>query len=84
MNQPGPFAKVKDLKYGDQVQIKYGNYLYTYEVRENMSISPDDIQKAMLHKEKDWVTLLTCEDFNELTSEYSARRIVRAVLVSVK
>ncbi|MHB8086712.1 MAG: sortase [Anaerolineaceae bacterium] len=84
MNQPGPFAKVKDLRYGDQVQIKYGNYLYTYEVRENMSISPDDIQEAMIHKEKDWVTLLTCEDFNELTGEYSARRIVRAVLVSVK
>lgn len=84
LNQPGPFAKLKDLKYGDQVQIKYGNYLYTYEVRENMSISPDDIEEAMIHKEKDWVTLLTCEDFNEKTGEYSARRIVRAVLVSVK
>ncbi|TPW14329.1 MAG: laminin G sub domain 2, partial [Halothiobacillaceae bacterium] len=51
LNQPGPFAKLKDLKYGDQVQIKYGNYLYTYEVRENMSISPDDIEEAMIHKE---------------------------------
>ena len=36
------------------------------------------------HKSRDWVTLITCEYFNETTGQYLYRRVVRAVLVEVE
>ena len=84
LNQPGPFAQLKTLRSGDQVQIKLGDKLYIYEVRENRSISPQNVAAVLVHEEYTWLTLLTCEDYNSLLEDYAARRMVRAVLVSVK
>ena len=84
LNQPGPFAQLKTLRSGDQVQIQLGDKLYIYEVRENRSISPQNVAAVLVHEEYTWLTLLTCEDYNSLLEDYAARRMVRAVLVSVK
>jgi sortase (surface protein transpeptidase) len=35
------------------------------------------------HEEKSWLTLITCEDYKELSKTYSTRRMVRAVLVKI-
>jgi LPXTG-site transpeptidase (sortase) family protein len=82
-NQPGPFAKLKDLKYGDQVKIHAFGQVYTYEIRESRSIAPSDQSRVFKHEEKPWLTLLTCEDYKELSKTYSHRRMVKAVLISV-
>jgi LPXTG-site transpeptidase (sortase) family protein len=83
-NQPGPFAKVKTLRYGDQVRIHAYGMTYIYEVRDNNLITARNTQKVLQHEELDWVTLLTCEFYNPLTDGYLFRRMVRAVLVQVE
>ena len=82
-NKPGPFLNLKQLKYGDPVRIHGWGQVYTYQVRENALVWPDDTASVLKHEEGAWVTLLTCEDFNLLFDRYTYRRIVRAVLVSV-
>ena len=83
-NQPGPFAELKSLKYGDPFQIHAWGQTYTYEVRESKLVTKRNIKAVMAAEEYDWVTLLTCEFYNPLTGEYISRRMVRAVLVSVE
>ena len=83
-NRPGAFSQIKSLKYGDQVQIRAWGLVYTYEVRDTRIISPQNIDAALAHEEYDWATLVTCEDYNTVWGNYDYRRMVQAVLVSVK
>ncbi len=83
-NNPGIFAKVKDLHYGDQILIHAWGMTYTYEVRERTLVRPHRVNTVLRHEEKDWVTLVTCEWYNPISDSYLFRRVIRAVLVSVK
>jgi LPXTG-site transpeptidase (sortase) family protein len=83
LNKPGPFARLKELKYGDQVEIHASGFVYTYMVSETTTISPKDTTAMLKYQNKTWVTLITCEGYQELTQDYSSRRMVRAVLVRV-
>ncbi len=83
-NQPGLFADLKNLQYGDQFQIKAWGATYTYEVRENKLVSAGALGEVMQSEDYDWVTLVTCEYFNSVNEDYLFRRMVRAVLVEVK
>jgi LPXTG-site transpeptidase (sortase) family protein len=82
-NTPGMFVNLKTLKYGDKVDIYAWRQIYTYEVRENLLIQPDQSDLVLQHKQESWLTLLTCEGYNTSTSSYASRRLVRAVLVKV-
>jgi LPXTG-site transpeptidase (sortase) family protein len=82
-NTQGVFLNLKNLKYGDQVNVIFGNQISTYEVRENLLIQPGQSDQVLRHEDSSWLTLLTCEDFNPLSGSYTARRIVRAVLVKI-
>ena len=79
----GPFANIKTLKFGDEITIQAYGETYTYEVRENKLVTRDNMNVVEEHKDLDWVTLITCEGYNESTGEYIFRRVVRAVLVEV-
>ncbi len=83
-NNSGPFANLKDLKYGDLFFIHAFGQTYTYQVRSQSLLLPNQTEKVFQHEEIDWVTLLTCELYNPLSGEYIFRRMVRAVLVNVK
>jgi len=83
-NQPGVFAEIKSLKYGDQVQIQAWGMIYTYEVRESKLVTKKNVDAAFQSEAYDWVTLVTCEFYNPFTGNYLFRRAVRAVLVNVK
>jgi len=83
-NNPGVFAELKSLRYGDQIQILMEGKVYTYEVRERSLILPRNVDAALAHEDYDWVTLITCEDYNLFGGTYELRRMVRAVLVEVK
>ena len=83
-NNPGIFAELKTLKYGDQVQIHAWGQTYTYEVRESNLVTTKNVSAVLQSEEYDWVTLVTCEFYNPFTGDYLFRRAVRAVLVSVK
>ncbi len=79
----GPFSDIKGMKLGDRILIHAYGKIYVYEVQENKKISSTDIATAFKHEEYAWITLVTCEDYNAKIEEYSHRRMVRAVLISV-
>lgn len=81
-NQPGPFYELESLAYGDRFTISAWGNTYTYEVRSNELHHPNAL-RPLGHEDYDWVTLVTCEGFDEAVGEYLFRRVVRAVLVSV-
>ena len=83
LNKPGPFTQLKKLKYGDQVKVHAFGQVFTYEVRESITISPDNLSAMLKHEEQAWITLVTCEDYKETSNTYAYRRMVRAVLVSM-
>lgn len=84
-NTPGIFNQIKTLKYGDRFYIHAFGHTYIYEVRENTWLwGANRVDKVFKHEELDWVTLLTCEGYNPLTSNYLFRRMVRAVLMEVR
>jgi LPXTG-site transpeptidase (sortase) family protein len=80
---PGPFVGLDQLAWGDQVIVEVYGTRYTYEVRENLLYAPDD-SRIIRHQETPWLTLVTCQGFNEQTGEYRWRRVVRAVLISAE
>lgn len=80
---PGPFSRIKNLAFGDVVRVHAWGQVYTYEVRETDVVWSSAIRVVTQHEEYDWLTLLTCESWNQLTQSYDYRRVVRAVLVSV-
>jgi LPXTG-site transpeptidase (sortase) family protein len=80
----GPFSLLKDLKYGETIVIHLGGMKYTYAVRTNFTISPNNTYWLTRHEKLDWITLITCQQYDEKTKSYRFRRVVRAVLVSVE
>lgn len=82
-NQPGIFVDLKTLAYGDEIRIHAWGEIYTYEVTANRRVSPYTPNVVFEHKEGDWITLFTCEDYGEYWGDYGYRRMVQAVLVRV-
>ncbi len=81
---PGPFVDLHTLTWGDRVVVYSEGYKYTYEVRRVERTKPEDI--SMLQPEKDfaWLTLLTCQGYDERTDTYQWRVAARAVLMSIE
>jgi len=82
-NTPGPFFKLNTLRYADLIKIHAWGQVYVYQVRENELISPTSANTAFQHETLSWVTLLTCEGYDNLQKQYTYRRMVRAVLIRV-
>jgi LPXTG-site transpeptidase (sortase) family protein len=80
---PGPFVRLAELRWGDNVKIHAGNQTYIYEVRQVLHVRPEDLS-VLKHEEFDWLTLITCEGYDEANESYLRRVAVRAVLVSVE
>jgi LPXTG-site transpeptidase (sortase) family protein len=80
----GPFALLQYLKYGDPLLIHLGGMKYTYAVRTNLLIKPNDTHWLTRHEKLGWVTLITCQQYDDKTKSYRYRRVVRAVLISVE
>jgi len=81
---PGPFADISQLKYGDQIIIHAWNEQYVYEVKEFDTIAPSDFSTAFKHEDLSWITLMTCKDYDAESSTYLQRYLVRAVLIKVQ
>jgi LPXTG-site transpeptidase (sortase) family protein len=79
---PGPFVDLNKLKFGDKIIVHAYGQKYTFEVRTNALVEPND-QSALKHEERPWLTLVTCKEYEEKTNTYRKRIVVRAVLVSV-
>jgi len=79
---PGPFVDLKELSWGDEILLYAHGHRYTYQVRVRDLVTAHDLS-ILEHKDQDWLTLFTCQDFNEYTDEYDFRQVIQAVLVNV-
>ena len=50
---------------------------------KNQYVSPNDAS-VMKHEDKSFLTLITCDTYNEKTGTYLRRVVVRAALVDVR
>ncbi len=80
---PGPFVNLEGLSFGDQIIIHAWGQRYVYEVRIVDYVRPDDLS-VLGHEQYDWVTLITCRNYDEDLGAYRWRVVVQAVLVSVE
>jgi LPXTG-site transpeptidase (sortase) family protein len=79
----GIFSKLKHLKIGEFIFVYNAGYRYTYQVTSNHSITPDDVS-AFRHEDSSYLTLITCDSYDEKTDSYLSRVAVHARLVEAK
>jgi LPXTG-site transpeptidase (sortase) family protein len=81
---PGPFVNLSQLKWGQKVIVKAWGQKYIYEVRSvRQRVRPDDTS-VITHEEKPWLTLITCQGYDEASNSYRWRVVVRAVLIKIE
>jgi LPXTG-site transpeptidase (sortase) family protein len=78
----GPFAELSHLHFGDEIRLHAWGKIYVYEVRNNKLVKPADLS-LLKHKDLDWITLLTCQGYDQVKDTYRYRRIVAAVLTKI-
>jgi LPXTG-site transpeptidase (sortase) family protein len=81
--EPGIFVDIHKLAYGDKIILHAYGQKFTYEVRENKLVRPNEVS-VLNREDKAWVTLLTCQGYNEASNTYASRVAVKAVLMQVE
>ena len=81
--KPGVFSRLKSLGVGEYIFVYSSGYRYTYKVVSNTVVQPDDAS-VMKHEEKSFLTLITCDTYDEETGTYLRRVVVGAALVDVR
>jgi LPXTG-site transpeptidase (sortase) family protein len=79
----GPFAGLSSLAYDSNIIVHMDGMEYVYEVRSNRLVTAGNTAYLARHEDYSWLTLVTCQQYDEQTGSYRYRRVVRAVLVSV-
>ena len=79
----GPFRYLFRLTRGDRVILQDANYIYTYIVREQILVYPED--SSVLNDTPDQqLTLITCTTWDEETLSYLRRRVTFADLEKIE
>ena len=81
--KPGVFSRLKALGVGEYIFVINSGYRYTYQVVSNAFVSPNDAS-VMKHEDKSFLTLITCDTYDETTGIYLRRVVVRAALIDVR
>ncbi|MBC7878333.1 MAG: sortase [Anaerolineales bacterium] len=79
----GVFSSLKYLNAGEYIFVYDAGYRYTYKVVSNKHVQPNDIT-VLQHEEKAYITLITCDIYDEKAGTYLSRVAVRAVLVDIQ
>jgi LPXTG-site transpeptidase (sortase) family protein len=77
---PGPFVELKTLHWGDEIIVHAYGYRHVYKVQTREYVSPNDLS-VLSHEEDAWLTLITCNGYDEVQAAYRYRVVVRAVHV---
>ncbi|MEX1143210.1 MAG: ice-binding family protein [Anaerolineales bacterium] len=81
---PGPFARLSSLQFGDQVIVHAWGLAYTFEIRSVGTVyATTRVSSVIKHEAFPWLTLITCSGYDEASDSYKYRVIARAVLVSI-
>jgi LPXTG-site transpeptidase (sortase) family protein len=81
--KPGPFVNLSTMKYNDQVIIHAWGQRYIYQVRSVLEVKPENIS-VLSHEDISWLTLVTCQGYDQANNSYNMRVAVRAVLVKIE
>ncbi len=82
---PGPFANIKNLKYGDKIIVHLFGQQYIYEVQESRLARPSSTGYTFQSmQDHSYLTLITCQGYIPFSNTYFFRRVVRAVLVELR
>ena len=76
---PGPFFRLGELRWSDEVVIRGFGYRHIYVVRHIRFVRPKD-SSVTAYRDQDWITLLTCKDHDKELDPYVSRMGVQAVL----
>ena len=79
----GPFRYLWKLVPSDRILLEVGNSTYTYTVREQVLVYPDETS-VLEDTQTPQLTLITCTTWNEETLSYLRRRVIVADLESVE
>lgn len=79
----GPFRYLWRLNPGDTILLKDESYIYTYTVREQLLVYPDEAA-IIADSAKPQLTLITCTTWNEESLSYLRRRVIIADLENVE
>ncbi|MGD0750899.1 MAG: S8 family serine peptidase [Anaerolineales bacterium] len=82
--QPGPFVHLGSLVWGDQIIVHAFGQEYVYAVREAELLAPGAVAAAIKHEQLPWLTLITCQGYEEASNTYRYRVVVSAVQVAIK
>ena len=77
----GPFAAVDQLQWGDEIILLLDGVNYIYEIRSIYTTDPHNLDILEKNDGYDWLTLITCADFDEKSSVFRQRVVVETVLV---
>ena len=80
--KPGVFSHLKALGLGEYIFVYGAGYRYTYKVVSNTLVQPDDAS-VMKHADKSFLTLITCDAYDEKTATYLHRVVIGAALIEV-
>jgi LPXTG-site transpeptidase (sortase) family protein len=81
--KPGVFARLKSLGLGEYVFVYNAGYRYTYQVVSNSLVQQTDAS-VMNHHDKPFLTLITCDSYDDETGTYLRRVVISAALVDVR
>ena len=81
--RPGVFYRLRALGAGEYIFVYNSGYRYIYKVISNVYV-PRDEETVAPHEEKSYLTLITCDTFDEKTGTYLRRVAVRAELIDVQ
>jgi LPXTG-site transpeptidase (sortase) family protein len=81
---PGIFADLGTLKWGDRIIVHAFNQKYVYEVRKvDTTVRPGDLS-SLKHQKLPWLTLITCHGYLADRDTYEWRTVVQAVLIETE
>jgi LPXTG-site transpeptidase (sortase) family protein len=79
----GIFSKLKSLGIGEYIFVYNAGYRYAYKVVSNVMVQPTD-SSVMQHADKSFLTLITCDTYDEKTATYLHRVVIGASLIDVR
>ena len=79
----GPFRYLYTLKPGEKVYLFSEKSIYTYRVRAQVVVYPEDLEVTSSTGNAQ-LTLLTCTNWDEATRRYLLRRVIFADLIDVE
>ena len=79
--KPGPFSEIHKLREGDPIIIHNSGNAYLYEVRHVYQTSPTNLNVLKRSYDYDWLTLITCSQYDPQKEAYRSRTVVVAVRI---